>query len=29
MSLFQNYQENLTLIIQEGNVYKNIIARGR
>jgi imidazolonepropionase-like amidohydrolase len=29
MSLFQNYQENLTLIIQEGNVYKNIIAKGR
>ncbi|MDR3669983.1 MAG: amidohydrolase family protein, partial [Holophaga sp.] len=29
MTLFQNYQENLTLIIQEGNIYKNIIARGR
>lgn len=29
MTLFQNYQENLTLIIQEGNVYKNIIATGR
>jgi len=29
MTLFQNYQENLSLIIQEGNVHKNIIARGR
>lgn len=26
MSLFQNYQENITLIMQEGKVYKNIMA---
>jgi imidazolonepropionase-like amidohydrolase len=29
MALFQNYLENLTLIIQEGNIHKNIIASGR
>jgi imidazolonepropionase-like amidohydrolase len=29
MTLFQNYHENLTLIIQEGNVYKNILSSGR
>jgi len=27
MSLFQNYQENLTLIIQDGKVHKNIVAK--
>jgi imidazolonepropionase-like amidohydrolase len=29
MTLFQNYLENITLIIQDGKTYKNIIARGR
>jgi imidazolonepropionase-like amidohydrolase len=29
MTLFQNYLENITLIIQGGKTYKNIIARGR
>jgi imidazolonepropionase-like amidohydrolase len=29
MSLFQNYQDNLTLIIQDGRVHKDILARGR
>ena len=26
MSLFQNYRENITLIMQDGKVYKNIIS---
>jgi len=25
MSLFQNYRENITLIMQDGKTYKNII----
>jgi imidazolonepropionase-like amidohydrolase len=29
LTLFQNYAENLTLIVQDGNIYKNIIAQGR
>ena len=29
MSLFQNYHENITLIIQDGNLYKNITTQGR
>jgi len=29
MALFQNYQDNLTLIIQGGRVHKNIIAMGK
>jgi len=28
MSLFQNYQENLTLIIQDGRVHKGVITQG-
>jgi imidazolonepropionase-like amidohydrolase len=26
MSLFQNYQENIILIMQDGKIYKNIIS---
>jgi imidazolonepropionase-like amidohydrolase len=29
LTLFQNYAENLTLIVQDGRIYKNIISQGR
>jgi imidazolonepropionase-like amidohydrolase len=29
LALFRNYAENLTLIVQDGRIYKNIITLGR